>query len=142
LKLAMRLSEAVRSGVASRQAALASAHLGLERASPAARVAKERARLAAHRARLLALQQGVLADAQQRFQRLGGSLDALSPLKVMSRGYAVAFRQRDGAVVRTIADVQVGERLGIKFGANGAKTLGGCEEVEATVTAVKGPVDC
>ncbi|QSQ25054.1 exodeoxyribonuclease VII large subunit [Pyxidicoccus parkwayensis] len=142
LKLAMRLTEAARAGVASRQAALAQAHLGLERASPAARVSRERARLAAHRARLLALQQGALADAQRRFQRLEGRLDAMSPLKVMSRGYSVVFRQRDGAVVRTSTDVQVGERLGIKLAMNGAKTLGGCEEVEATVTGVKGPVDC
>ncbi|MBL0696667.1 exodeoxyribonuclease VII large subunit [Comamonas sp. JC664] len=142
LKLAMRLSEAVRSGVAERQGTLASARLGLERASPASQVSRERARLAAQRARLLALQQGALADAQRRFQRLEGRLDAMSPLKVMSRGYSVVFRQRDGAVVRTGADVQVGERLGLKLASNGAKTLGGCEEIEATVTAVKGPVDC
>ncbi len=142
LKLAMRLSEAVRSGVAERQSTLASARLGLERASPASQVSRERARLAAQRARLLALQQGALADAQRRFQRLEGRLDAMSPLKVMSRGYSVVFRQRDGAVVRTGADVQVGERLGLKLASNGAKTLGGCEEIEATVTAVKGPVDC
>ncbi|WNZ59350.1 exodeoxyribonuclease VII large subunit [Myxococcus sp. MxC21-1] len=142
LKLAMRLSEAVRAGVATRHGALATARLGLERASPAAQVSRERARLAAHRARLLALQQGALADAQKRFQRLEGRLDAMSPLKVMSRGYSVVFRQRDGAVVRTGADVQVGERLGLKLASNGAKSLGGCEEIEATVTAVKGPVDC
>ncbi len=142
LKLAMRLSEAVRAGVATRHGALAAARLDLERASPAAQVSRERARLAAHRARLLTLQQGALADAQKRFQRLEGRLDAMSPLKVMSRGYSVVFRQRDGAVVRTGADVQVGERLGLKLASNGAKTLGGCEEIEATVTAVKGPVDC
>ncbi|WP_338865391.1 exodeoxyribonuclease VII large subunit [Myxococcus stipitatus] len=142
LKLAMRLSEAARAGVASRQATLSAARLGLERASPVALVSKERARLAAHQARLRALQQGTLADAQRRFQRLEGRLDAMSPLKVMSRGYSVVFRQRDGGVVRSAADVEVGERLGIKLAANGARTLGGCEEVEATVTAVKGPVDC
>ncbi|NVJ03305.1 exodeoxyribonuclease VII large subunit [Myxococcus sp. AM009] len=142
LKLAMRLSEAVRAGVATRHGALATARLGLERASPVAQVSRERARLAAHRARLLALQQATLADAQKRFQRLEGRLDAMSPLKVMSRGYSVVFRQRDGAVVRTGADVQVGERLGLKLASNGAKSLGGCEEIEATVTAVKGPVDC
>ncbi|QSQ14728.1 exodeoxyribonuclease VII large subunit [Myxococcus landrumensis] len=142
LKLAARLSEAARAGVASRQATLSAARLGLERASPVALISKERARLAAHQARLRALQQGTLADAQRRFQRLEGRLDAMSPLKVMSRGYSVVFRQRDGGVVRSAADVEVGERLGIKLAANGARTLGGCEEVEATVTAVKGPVDC
>ncbi|HEX8538315.1 MAG TPA: exodeoxyribonuclease VII large subunit, partial [Cystobacter sp.] len=61
---------------------------------------------------------------------------------VMSRGYAVTFRKRDGGVVRSSADVWPGEVLGIKFANNGAKTLQSCEEVEATVTAVKGPVDC
>jgi exodeoxyribonuclease VII large subunit len=66
----------------------------------------------------------------------------MSPLKVMSRGYAVTFRARDGAVVRSIADVRLGDTLGIKFAHNGAKTLEGCEEIEATVTAVKGPVPC
>ncbi|MCE9672731.1 exodeoxyribonuclease VII large subunit [Myxococcus stipitatus] len=142
LKLAMRLTEAARADVAARHATLSTARLGLERASPLALVGRERARLAAHRARLLALQQGALADAQRRFQRLEGRLDAMSPLKVMSRGYSVVFRQRDGGVVRSASDVVVGERLGIKLAANGAKTLGGCEEVEATVTALKGPVDC
>ncbi|NTX01590.1 exodeoxyribonuclease VII large subunit [Myxococcus sp. CA040A] len=142
LKLAMRLSEAARAGVATRQATLATARLGLERASPTALISREHARLAAHQARLRALQQGTLAEAQRRFQRLEGRLDAMSPLKVMSRGYSVVFRQRDGGVVRSAADVEVGERLGIKLAANGAKTLGGCEEVEAIVTSVKGPVDC
>jgi exodeoxyribonuclease VII large subunit len=66
----------------------------------------------------------------------------MSPLKVMGRGYAVAFRKRDGAVVRTVGDVQPGELLGIKLASIGSKTLEGCEEIEATVTAVKGPVDC
>ncbi|MCP3098563.1 exodeoxyribonuclease VII large subunit [Myxococcus sp. K15C18031901] len=142
LKLAMRLTEAARADVAARHATLSTARLGLERVSPAALVGREHARLAAHQARLLALQQGALADAQRRFQRLEGRLDAMSPLKVMSRGYSVVFRQRDGAVVRAASDVVVGERLGIKLAVNGAKTLGGCEEVEATVTALKGPVDC
>jgi exodeoxyribonuclease VII large subunit len=66
----------------------------------------------------------------------------MSPLKVMSRGYAVAFRKPDGRVVRGMADVQVGDTLGVKFAHNGARSLGACEEIEATVTALKGPGDC
>ncbi|RKH42338.1 exodeoxyribonuclease VII large subunit [Corallococcus sicarius] len=142
LKLAMRLSEAARAGVSRRRGALADGRLGLERVSPTARVAAERARLAAARSRLLELQRGALASSQTHFGRLGGRLDALSPLKVMSRGYAVTFRQKDGVVVRSTADVAVGDVLGIKLSAHGAKTLGGCEEIEATVTGLKGPVDC
>jgi exodeoxyribonuclease VII large subunit len=142
LKLAARLHEAARASVTTRRAELARGRLGLERTTPAARVAADRATLAARKARLLALQGQVLSEAQHRFQRLEGRLDALSPLKVMSRGYAVALRRRDGAVVRSISDVQPGELLGIKLASGGAKTLEGCEEIEVTVTAVKGPVDC
>jgi exodeoxyribonuclease VII large subunit len=142
LRLAARLQEAARASIATRRAELARGRLGLERTSPAARVAAERALLAERKALLTSLQRHAYSEAQRRFQRLEARLDALSPLKVMTRGYAVAFRQRDGAVVRTIEDVQPGELLGIKLASRGAKTLEGCEEIEATVTAVKGPVDC
>jgi exodeoxyribonuclease VII large subunit len=142
LKLAARLHEAARASVTTRRADLARGQLGLERTSPAARVAAERAALAARKARLMTLQGQVLSEAQRRFQRLEAQLDALSPLKVMSRGYTVTLRRRDGAVVRSISDVRPGELLGIKLASSGAKTLEGCEEIEATVTGLKGPVDC
>jgi exodeoxyribonuclease VII large subunit len=142
LRLAARLQEAARTSIATRRAELARGELGLERASPAARVASERALLTARKVHLATLQRQALLEAQGRFQRLAARLDAMSPLKVMARGYAVAFRRSDGAVVRSVADVQPGELLGIKLATGGAKTLDGCEEIEATVTAVKGPVDC
>ncbi|WPB73485.1 exodeoxyribonuclease VII large subunit [Archangium violaceum] len=142
VQLSARLKDAVRADVAARRARAAQARLELERGSPLARVAELRARLADRKARLVALEKDTLASAQRHFQRLEGRLDAMSPLKVMSRGYSVTFRKRDGGVVRSISDVQPGETLGIKFANNGAKTLQGCEEIEATVTSVKGPVDC
>jgi exodeoxyribonuclease VII large subunit len=142
LRLAARLQEAARASISSRRAELARGRLGLERASPMTRVAADRAILADKKARLVSWQRQVLSEAQRHFQRLEARLDALSPLKVLSRGYSVTFRRRDGAVVRTISDVQPGELLGIKLATGGAKSLDGCEEIEATVTAVKGPVDC
>ncbi|HSP78898.1 MAG TPA: exodeoxyribonuclease VII large subunit [Myxococcaceae bacterium] len=142
VQLSGRLKDAMRADMADRRARAAQARLTLERVSPAARVAELRARLADGKARLVALEKDVFAGAQRRFQRLEGRLDAMSPLKVMSRGYAVAFRRRDGGVVRSAADVQPGEVLGIKLASNGARTLEACEEIEATVTAVRGPVDC
>jgi exodeoxyribonuclease VII large subunit len=142
LRLAARLQEAVRASIATRRTELARGRLGLERTTPVARVAAERALLAERKSRLASLQRQGFSETQRHFQRLEARLDALSPLKVMSRGYAVTFRKRDGAVVRTIADVQPGELLGIKLATRGAKTLEGCEEIEATVTAIKGPVDC
>jgi exodeoxyribonuclease VII large subunit len=142
VQLSARLKDAVRADVAARRARAAQARLELERHSPLARVAELRARLADRKARLVALEKDTLASAQRHFQRLEGRLDAMSPLKVMSRGYAVTFRKQDGGVVRSISDVRPGEVLGIKFASNGARTLQACEEIEATVTAVKGPVDC
>ncbi|WP_434380240.1 exodeoxyribonuclease VII large subunit [Melittangium boletus] len=141
-QLSARLKDALRADVAARRAQAAQARLRLERVSPMARVAELRARLTEYRTRLVALQKDSLAHALGHFQRLGGQLDALSPLKVMSRGYAVALRRRDGGVVRSVADVVPGDVLGIRFASAGARTLQSCEEIEATVTAVKGPTDC
>jgi exodeoxyribonuclease VII large subunit len=142
LKLHARLTEAMRAGLAAQRTRVAGEQLRLERASPAARVAAQRTLLADQRARLLAGERRALARAHAHFLELGGRLDAMSPLKVMSRGYAVAFHKPDGRVVRGMADVQVGDTLGVKFAHNGARSLGACEEIEATVTALKGPGDC
>ncbi|ATB34508.1 exodeoxyribonuclease VII large subunit [Melittangium boletus] len=141
-QLSARLKDALRADVATRRARAAQARLRLERVSPMARVAELRARLAEHRTRMVALQKDSLAHAMGHFHRLEGQLDALSPLKVMSRGYAVALRRRDGGVVRSVADVVPGDVLGIRFASAGARTLQACEEIEATVTSVKGPTDC
>ena len=46
-------------------------------------------------------------EEQRRFAALAAKLDALSPLKVLGRGYAMA-RTEDGAVLRTAAQVQSG----------------------------------
>ncbi|MEQ9408965.1 MAG: exodeoxyribonuclease VII large subunit [Fuerstiella sp.] len=47
---------------------------------------------------------------QQRLTALAASLDALSPLKVLSRGYSLTT-QKDGALVRSVADVTAGDEL-------------------------------
>jgi exodeoxyribonuclease VII large subunit len=141
-RLQARLLEAARASIATRRSELSKGQLGLERASPAARVATERGQLADQRARLVGRQRQALAELRGHFQRLEARLDAMSPLKVMARGYSVTIRRRDGAVVRTVAEVRPGEGLAIKLASVGARTLEGCEEIEATVTAVRGPVDC
>ncbi len=47
---------------------------------------------------------------KERYVRLAASLDAMSPLKVLARGYSLAQRS-DGGVVKSAADVQVGETV-------------------------------
>ncbi len=51
----------------------------------------------------------------QRFAHLAASLDALSPLKVLGRGFAMA-QTEDGTVLRSAAQVQVGEKIEVRLG--------------------------
>ena len=49
----------------------------------------------------------LLERKQQRVATLAGTLDALSPLKVLSRGYSLTFAE-DGTLVRSVNDVSPG----------------------------------
>ena len=51
-----------------------------------------------------------ITSRRQRYEGLQGRLDALSPLKVLGRGYSVTFDER-GHVVQSAAQVVAGERL-------------------------------
>ena len=74
------------------------------------------------RMELLHLQQrlGDLSAAQlsrkrERFSSLAAALDAMSPLKVLGRGYAVA-RSADGEILRSAGDVEIGDHIQVKLG--------------------------
>ena len=56
-----------------------------------------------------------LGARQQRFAALAASLDALSPLKVLGRGYAMA-QASDGTVLRSSGQVQEGDRIHVQLG--------------------------
>jgi exodeoxyribonuclease VII large subunit len=49
--------------------------------------------------------------ASHELRFLGAHLDALSPLKVLGRGYSVTRRAATGEIVRRAGDIQVGERI-------------------------------
>lgn len=51
---------------------------------------------------------------RERYARLAAALDAMSPLKVLGRGYAIAVRE-DGLIIKTTADVETGDRLTIRL---------------------------
>ena len=74
------------------------------------------------------------------FSRKVATLQALSPLEVMARGYSVTFRRGDGHLVRSAADVKVGDAIAVRLLTAGCTTLSGCDEFDATVTSVKGSV--
>jgi exodeoxyribonuclease VII large subunit len=64
--------------------------------------------------RLGALASRALTQRRQRFEGLAGRLDALSPLRVLARGYAVAF-DRGGRALRSAAETKPGELLRIRL---------------------------
>jgi len=59
------------------------------------------------------MQQGV-AKRKEKFTRLAATLDALSPLKVLGRGYSIATAQ-DGALLRNSSEVCVGDLIKVKL---------------------------
>ena len=65
--------------------------------------------------KLSTLAQAQTAQRAQRFASLAASLDALSPLKVLGRGYAVA-RDENGTILRTAEEASVGERIEVLLG--------------------------
>ncbi len=65
--------------------------------------------------KLSTLAQAQTAQRAQRFASLAASLDALSPLKVLGRGYAVA-RDENGTILRAAEEASVGERIEVLLG--------------------------
>ena len=64
------------------------------------------------KSRLVHAQVQSLSRKNQRYIATVSKLDAMSPLKVLTRGYAVAQRE-DGTVVRSVSQVQPGDPLSI-----------------------------
>lgn len=80
-----------------------------------ARLSREEQKLAVLRQRLLAAGQGGLHKRRLRFAQTVATLDAISPLRVLARGYAVATKGKRGAVVSDAAALKAGDTLHIRF---------------------------
>ena len=68
--------------------------------------------------RLSDLSGSLLARKRERFSALAAGLDAMSPLKVLGRGYAMA-RTPDGAVVKSWRDAPAGSQIDVTLGEGG-----------------------
>ncbi len=80
-----------------------------------ARLVREEQKLTVLRQRLLTAGQGGLHKRRLRFAQTVATLDAISPLRVLARGYAVATRGKRGAVVTDAAALKAGDTLHIRF---------------------------
>ena len=64
--------------------------------------------------RLNAAAARTVTSSRERFVRLAAALDAMSPLKVLGRGYAIA-RTDGGAVIKKASDVRPGDRITVRL---------------------------
>nr|WP_297175638.1 exodeoxyribonuclease VII large subunit [uncultured Agathobaculum sp.] len=79
------------------------------------RLAHESQRLSMQRQRLITAGQSLVHRRRLRFAQAVATLDAISPLGVLARGYAVATRGTRGAVVTDAAKLKAGDTLHIRF---------------------------
>lgn len=115
-----------------RQLKLCTQHLDALAASPALRsptgyLDQKQKDLTLLQNRLSASQERLLAQRNQRFVSCVAKLDAMSPLKVLSRGYAMA-QGEDGRVLRSVSQTELGQKITVRF-SDGS--------VSATVTSIK-----
>jgi len=83
-------------------------------ASPGGYVQQRRMELDRLSENLFAAEDRFLAENKQRYVRLVASLEAMSPLKVLARGFSVTTRE-NGSVVSDAAGVKTGERVHVKL---------------------------
>lgn len=82
--------------------------------SPTAYVDQKRMELDLRRAALSTVQERRVAETKHAYIRLAASLDALSPLKTLQRGYAIASDD-SGRVLRRTADAAPGDRITVSL---------------------------
>jgi exodeoxyribonuclease VII large subunit len=97
------------------RARLAYAGQALSARSPGARIERARMREARARAAAAVAITRRLEQARRRFIESATRLDALSPLGVLARGYALVRRAADGRIVRSPRDVRPSDRLDVRL---------------------------
>lgn len=81
---------------------------------PAAHIDNRRISLDHARDRLVAAEERNLASAQQRFVGLATALDAMSPLRVLGRGYAIA-EDGQGRAIKSVKSLSPGDALTVEL---------------------------
>ena len=81
---------------------------------PTAQFDNRRMELDRLRDRMLTAEERTLSRSRERFVALTAALDAMSPLRVLSRGYAIASND-SGRCVRSVRELEAGEKLSLRF---------------------------
>ena len=110
----IRMAQAMRKQMAQRRSALDNLAGRRVLQSPAAYFDLRRVELDYTRSRLTAAGERWLAARRHGFAQYAAALDAMSPLKVLARGYAMAT-DADGTVLRSAAKVQPGNPVRVQL---------------------------
>ena len=117
-----RLDQAVDRGLSQRRSALTELASRRVMRSPTGFIDQRRLELDAVRMRLDAAATRQLNRQRQEFSRLAAKLDALSPLKVLGRGYSIAL-DAEGRAVREAGALRPGDKLDLRLSKGGARCL-------------------
>lgn len=117
-----RLDQAIGRGLSQRRTALTELASRRVMQSPTGFIDQRRLELDSIRLRLDAAATGRLHRERQEFARLAAKLDALSPLKVLGRGYSIAL-DAEGRAVREADQLKAGDKLDLRLSRGGAKCL-------------------
>ena len=105
--------------------------------SPTAYLDERRLLLDGLFSRLLAAEERTIAGRKQQFVRLTAALDAMSPLKVLTRGYALAA-DTQGRLIRSVTQVQSGDGVELRLSDGSlsaiVKTIHPSEEKQEEIT--------
>ena len=99
-----------------RRTALDNLASGIRFFSPSRRIQTDRQRLDEFAHRTIAAQGHRLALEVSRLEGLGKRLEALNPLQVLARGYALVTRQKDGMLVHQVAQARGGIQVRVSDG--------------------------
>ncbi|MCP8967048.1 exodeoxyribonuclease VII large subunit [Ectobacillus ponti] len=106
--------------------------LGVQKHHPAQKIAGARALRSMLQKRLYREMQGVLQLKRGSFARIGEKLEALSPMRVMLRGYSVAYNGQN-EVMKSVTQAKPGEELTVRLQDGRLScTVRGIEEGELT----------
>ena len=99
--------------------------------SPTGYLEKKEKDLEFFKNRLISAENQIISRKNQRYIALAAKMDAMSPLKVLTRGYAMV-QTENNEVLRSVSDVELGQRIHIRVsdGALSATVMEKKEEVK------------
>jgi exodeoxyribonuclease VII large subunit len=110
-ELEAHLRRALRARIDAGRERLAARTAGLQRQHPARRLIPLRERAVQLHARLRMAMRRRLEIQENRLDQASRTLETVSPLGTLNRGYAIARRRKDGHILRDARDIQPGERM-------------------------------